>query len=85
MPKFRTVFVSDWHLGSDGAEVDQIADWLDSLDAETIYLVGDIVDWWRLRRRWRWRVEGDRNGLWLLEKNRRCFEKLLTANRRSNH
>lgn len=60
MTKFRTVFVSDWHLGSDGAKVDEIADWLDSLDAETIYLVGDIVDWWRLRRRWRWRREDSR-------------------------
>jgi UDP-2,3-diacylglucosamine pyrophosphatase LpxH len=52
--KYKTIFVSDWHLGSDGSKSKEIANWLDSVEAEKIYLVGDIIDWWRLKKRWKW-------------------------------
>ncbi|QDZ01933.1 UDP-2,3-diacylglucosamine diphosphatase [Nitratireductor mangrovi] len=51
---FRTLFLSDIHLGSKPAKAEFLIDFLRFHDAETIYLVGDIVDGWRLRRSWHW-------------------------------
>ena len=48
--EFRTLFISDIHLGSKAAKAEFLLDFLRDHDAETIYLVGDIVDGWRLRR-----------------------------------
>ncbi|WP_274424074.1 UDP-2,3-diacylglucosamine diphosphatase [Chelativorans sp. YIM 93263] len=54
-PRFhRTIFLSDTHLGSKPAKAEYLIDFLRYHDAETIYLVGDIVDGWRLRRSWHW-------------------------------
>ena len=55
--KFRTLFLSDVHLGSKGAKAGFLLDFLQYHDADTIYLVGDIVDGWRLRRSWHWPQE----------------------------
>ena len=52
--RHRTIFISDVHLGSKPAKADLLIDFLRHHDAETIYLVGDIVDGWRLRRSWHW-------------------------------
>lgn len=51
---YRSLFVSDLHLGSRFCDVDGIADFLGRNDAETLYLVGDIVDLWSLGARVRW-------------------------------
>lgn len=51
---YRALFLSDIHLGTRGAQADLLLDFLRYNDAETIYLVGDIVDGWRLRRSWYW-------------------------------
>ena len=50
----RTLFISDVHLGTRGCQADLLLDFLRYYDAETIYLIGDIVDGWRLRRNWYW-------------------------------
>ena len=50
----RTLFISDVHLGTRGCQADLLLEFLRHYDAETIYLVGDIVDGWRLRRAWYW-------------------------------
>ena len=52
--EFRTLFISDIHLGSKAAKAEFLLDFLRDHDAEKIYLVGDIVDGWRLRRAWHW-------------------------------
>ncbi len=52
--RFRTLFISDVHLGSKPAKADYLIDFLRFHEAETIYLVGDIVDGWRLKRSWHW-------------------------------
>jgi len=52
--QFRTLFISDVHLGSRAAKADYLIDFLRHHEAETIFLVGDIVDGWRLRRSWHW-------------------------------
>jgi UDP-2,3-diacylglucosamine pyrophosphatase LpxH len=50
----RTMFISDVHLGTRGCQADMLLDFLRCYDAEQIYLVGDIVDGWRMRRNWHW-------------------------------
>ncbi|MEM7565829.1 MAG: UDP-2,3-diacylglucosamine diphosphatase [Pseudomonadota bacterium] len=50
----RALFVSDLHLGMRGAQAERFLAFLKGIDAQTIYLVGDIVDGWKLRRRWYW-------------------------------
>lgn len=52
--RYRTVFISDVHLGTRGCRADALADFLRATECERIYLVGDIVDGWRLRRSWYW-------------------------------
>jgi UDP-2,3-diacylglucosamine pyrophosphatase LpxH len=52
--KLRTVWISDTHLGTVGCNADLLLDFLKSVDCETIYLVGDIIDGWRLKRTWYW-------------------------------
>lgn len=51
---FRTLFISDVHLGTRGCKADQLLDFLRVHDADTIYLVGDIVDGWQLKSSWYW-------------------------------
>jgi UDP-2,3-diacylglucosamine pyrophosphatase LpxH len=52
--RFRTLFLSDVHLGTKGCQADLLLDFLKHNDADTIYLVGDIVDGWRLKSGWYW-------------------------------
>jgi UDP-2,3-diacylglucosamine pyrophosphatase LpxH len=51
---YRALFISDVHLGTRGCQADLLLDFLKYNDAETVYLVGDIVDGWRLKRSWYW-------------------------------
>ena len=50
----RTLFLSDIHLGTKGCQPELLLDFLKYHDADTIYLVGDIVDGWRLKSGWYW-------------------------------
>lgn len=52
--KYRTVWISDVHLGTKGCNAELLIDFLDSVDSETMYLVGDIIDGWRLKKRFYW-------------------------------
>ena len=52
--KFRTVWISDIHLGTRGCNAALLLDFLRSIECETLYLVGDIVDGWRLKKGWYW-------------------------------
>jgi UDP-2,3-diacylglucosamine pyrophosphatase LpxH len=48
------VFISDTHLGTRGCRSDFLADFLRRVSCEQLYLVGDIIDGWKLRRSWYW-------------------------------
>ena len=50
----RTVFISDLHLGTPGCQALALLEFLKDVDCHTLYLVGDIIDGWQLRRRWYW-------------------------------
>ncbi len=55
MPRrFRTLFISDIHLGAKSCQAELLLAFLDKHKADTIYLVGDIVDGWRLKKTWFW-------------------------------
>ena len=50
----RTAWISDTHLGTAGCNAELLLDFLKSVDCETLYLVGDIVDGWQLKKGWYW-------------------------------
>lgn len=52
--RYRTVFISDVHLGTRGCKAEFLLDFLRETECDTLYLVGDIIDGWRLRRGWYW-------------------------------
>lgn len=52
--RYRTVWISDVHLGTKGCNAELLIDFLDHVDSETMYLVGDIIDGWRLKKKFYW-------------------------------
>ncbi|MBK1659675.1 UDP-2,3-diacylglucosamine diphosphatase [Paracraurococcus ruber] len=56
---YRTIFLSDVHLGTRGCRADFLLDFLRRTECERLYLVGDIIDGWRLRKSWYWTEEFD--------------------------
>ena len=58
--RYRSVFVSDMHLGTRGCRSDFLADFLEQMSCDKLYLVGDIIDGWRLRKTWFWDANHDR-------------------------
>ena len=53
--RYRTIWISDVHLGTAGCKAEYLLDFLRCTDSDTLYLVGDIVDAWQLKRSWYWR------------------------------
>ncbi len=52
--RYRSIFISDIHLGTAGCQAGALLDFLKSHHSDHLYLVGDIVDGWQLRRKWYW-------------------------------
>ena len=52
--RYRTVFISDLHLGTPGCKADCLLDFLQHVESEYLYLIGDVVDGWRLKKRRFW-------------------------------
>jgi UDP-2,3-diacylglucosamine pyrophosphatase LpxH len=52
--RYRTIFLSDAHLGTRGCQAELLLDFLKHNEADSYYLVGDIVDGWRLKSGWYW-------------------------------
>lgn len=55
--RVRSIFVSDLHLGCRYSRASELLAWLERHEPEYLYLVGDIIDGWRLRRKWHWQPE----------------------------
>ena len=55
--RYRTIFISDMHLGTRGCQASLILDFLRHNEAENFYLVGDILDGWRMRASFYWPQE----------------------------
>ena len=52
--QYRTIWISDVHLGTRGCIADLLIDFLDHVDSDQLYLVGDMIDGWRLKKRFYW-------------------------------
>ena len=52
--RFRSIFISDLHMGTPGFQAQALLDFLRAHPSDNLYLVGDIVDGWQLRRKWFW-------------------------------
>ncbi|MQQ99139.1 UDP-2,3-diacylglucosamine diphosphatase [Glaciimonas soli] len=52
--RFRTIWISDVHLGTTGCQAARLLEFLRGTESDTLYLVGDIIDGWQLKRRWYW-------------------------------
>ncbi len=51
---YRSVWISDLHLGTPGCQAEALLDFLRLTSCDHLYLVGDIIDGWQLRRQWYW-------------------------------
>lgn len=52
--RYRTVWISDLHLGTPGCKAGALLDFLREVESDRLYLVGDIIDGWQLQRSWYW-------------------------------
>jgi UDP-2,3-diacylglucosamine pyrophosphatase LpxH len=52
--EFRTIWISDTHLGTPGCQANALLEFLRRTDSDYLYLVGDIIDGWQLKRHWYW-------------------------------
>ena len=52
--RYRGIWISDTHLGTRNSQVRFLLDFLKSTESEYLYLVGDIIDGWAMRRSWYW-------------------------------
>ena len=48
--RYRTIWLSDTHLGTRGCQAGALVDFLDRHECEYLYLVGDVIDFWQLKR-----------------------------------
>ncbi len=53
--RYRTIWISDTHIGTRQCKADMLLDFLQWNRSEYLYLVGDIIDGWNLRKSWYWR------------------------------
>jgi UDP-2,3-diacylglucosamine pyrophosphatase LpxH len=52
--RYRSIWISDVHLGTAGCQAGHLLDFLRHNESDHLYLVGDIIDGWQLRRGWYW-------------------------------
>jgi UDP-2,3-diacylglucosamine pyrophosphatase LpxH len=55
--RLRSAFISDVHLGSRDCHAAELLHFLERIEVETLFLVGDLVDFWSLRRNFYWPAE----------------------------
>jgi UDP-2,3-diacylglucosamine pyrophosphatase LpxH len=51
---YRAIWISDIHLGTSGCQAECLLDFLRHFESDRLYLVGDILDGWQLRKGWYW-------------------------------
>ena len=52
--KHRSIFISDIHIGIRASKVKELLHFLKYNDCDHLYLLGDIIDGWRLKKNWFW-------------------------------
>ena len=76
--RYRTVWISDIHLGTRGCQAEPLLDFLRSVECDTLYLVGDVIDFWRMRRARYWPQSHNDVVQKLLRKARKGTRVILT-------
>jgi UDP-2,3-diacylglucosamine pyrophosphatase LpxH len=51
---FRAIFISDIHLGTRRAQTSALLEFLRETKCQQLYLVGDLIDSWALKKTWHW-------------------------------
>jgi len=74
MAHYRTAWISDLHLGTRGCQAGAVLDFLREHDFDTLYLVGDIIDIWALKR-----------GIYWPQEHNDVIQKLLRKSRKGTH
>jgi UDP-2,3-diacylglucosamine pyrophosphatase LpxH len=69
--RYRAIWISDVHLGSRHAQADALLSFLRDADCRHLYLVGDIIDGWELRRKWHWTEDANTVVQKILRRNRK--------------
>ena len=79
--RLRAVFLSDLHLGYKGADIGALTEFLAGCEMDHLYLVGDILDGWKLEKRWYWTQDYcDFVDLLMTLRRRRVRITLITGN-----
>lgn len=55
MNQYKSIFISDLHLGTKQSEADKLLEFIKEHEAENFYLVGDIIDGWAIKQKFRWK------------------------------
>lgn len=72
--RYRSIWISDVHLGTRGAHAEELLDFLRTHESETLYIVGDLIDVWSLRR-----------GIYWPQAHNDVIQKILRAGRKGTH
>lgn len=76
--KYRSIFISDTHIGSRNCNITKLLDFLKDADSEYIYIVGDFIDGWELKNKWYWNPEYNTLIQKLLRKSRKGTKIYIT-------
>ncbi|HWB60360.1 MAG TPA: UDP-2,3-diacylglucosamine diphosphatase [Chthoniobacteraceae bacterium] len=74
MNRYRTAWISDLHLGTRGCNAEALLYFLRDYEFETLYLVGDLIDIWQLRR-----------GIYWPQSHSDVIQKILRKGRKGTH
>ncbi len=55
MNTYKSIFISDLHLGTKYAQAEKLLEFIKENEAENFYLVGDIIDGWAIKQKFRWK------------------------------
>lgn len=72
--KYKSIFISDFHLGSRSCQADALCEFLKNNTSENLFLVGDIIDGWRLKRKW-----------YFPQSHANVIRRILTASKRGSN
>lgn len=72
--RYRAIWISDIHLGTRGCKADFLIDFLRWNESKHLYLVGDIIDGWQLRKSWYWK-----------QSHNDVVQKILRKSRKGTH
>ena len=71
---YKSIFISDIHLGTRGCQADALCSFLKDNTADNLFLVGDIIDGWRLKKKW-----------YFPQSHANVFRRILTAAKRGTN